>query len=551
MTTKLKYSTALFAGALVLMQLPEITHAQEIQIQNAPKVATAIPDSLLRRLETTPAALERMKSDDLWTNTTVNAAGAVLDQTRRYAEVGLGYATSDGDFNRPQGGRYRSDLLFNTEGGGSVGKFYMWGAFDYTRSKIKDALYNCSVADPFRGMPYYLADLNPSDWVHQNYDLQARLASPRIGRTAIFGLNLRYRNTIAAKQVDPRPETYYYKIDIQPSVIFTLGEHHNIGLTFEYYNLREDVEMTLSNLEQAQHFFIMKGLGYFTSDLGGNYVRRQYNGNSVGGELQYNFKGDVNLIVTGSWARKVEDVTVPIATQPKKQGSVVDDRLKVSLAANTTTRGGYTHSVRLSYQDRAIDGIEYVQKYDNNYESQDWITIWKGIRSQYRTHHIDFNYDLMRGYEAEYSFRTGVLADYNRQNDIYLVPTPSTTELISNTKIGAYFKKNFRFGSRYNGRLLCGLTAQYNINLDGTYDYHGTAPDSEIVKDFMYLDLAIRSADYFDGAAEVTYSRNLNLSSNSTFFVRLNGRYWKANLAESYKTYDSRYMVHLTAGLNF
>lgn len=492
-----------------------------------------------------------MKSDDLWSNTTVNAAGAVLDQTRRYAEVGLGYAISDGDFNRPQGGRYRSDLLFNTEGGGSVGKFYMWGAFDYTRSKIKDALYNCSVADPFRGMPYYLADLNPSDWVHQNYDLQARLASPRIGRTAIFGLNLRYRNTIAAKQVDPRPETYYYKIDIQPSVIFTLGEHHNIGLTFEYYNLREDVEMTLSNLEQAQHFFIMKGLGYFTSDLGGNYVRRQYNGNSVGGELQYNFKGDVNLIVTGSWARKVEDVTVPIATQPKKQGSVVDDRLKVSLAANTTTRGGYTHSVRLSYQDRAIDGIEYVQKYDNNYESQDWITIWKGIRSQYRTHHIDFNYDLMRGYEAEYSFRTGVLADYNRQNDIYLVPTPSTTELISNTKIGAYFKKNFRIGSRYNGRLLCGLTAQYNINLDGTYDYHGTAPDSEIVKDFMYLDLAIRSADYFDGAAEVTYSRNLNLSSNSTFFVRLNGRYWKANLAESYKTYDSRYMVHLTAGLNF
>lgn len=126
MTTKLKYSTALFAGALVLMQLPEITHAQEIQIQNAPKVATAIPDSLLRRLETTPAALERMKSDDLWTNTTVNAAGAVLDQTRRYAEVGLGYAISDGDFNRPQGGRYRSDLLFNTEGGGSVGKFYMW-----------------------------------------------------------------------------------------------------------------------------------------------------------------------------------------------------------------------------------------------------------------------------------------------------------------------------------------------------------------------------------------------------------------------------------------
>ena len=69
--------------------------------------------------------------------------------------------------------------------------------------------------------------------------------------------------------------------------------------------------------------------------------------------------------------------------------------------------------------------------------------------------------------------------------------------------------------------------------------------------DFIYLDLAIRSADYFDGAAEVTYSRNLNLSSNSTFFVRLNGRYWKANLAESYKTYDSRYMVHLTAGLNF
>ena len=64
--------------------------------------------------QNTPAALERMKMQNLWLEHTSNAAGAILDNTVRYITVSLGYDIVNGTFRRPQEGKRLNSLDFKT-----------------------------------------------------------------------------------------------------------------------------------------------------------------------------------------------------------------------------------------------------------------------------------------------------------------------------------------------------------------------------------------------------------------------------------------------------
>ena len=117
--------------------------------------------------QNTPAALERMKMQNLWLEHTSNAAGAILDNTVRYSTVSLGYDIGNGTFRRPQEGKRVNSLDFKTEGGGiyeGLHGMYVWGSFSYSRYKVHKAEYNASLIDPLRGMPFIIADTNRSNW---------------------------------------------------------------------------------------------------------------------------------------------------------------------------------------------------------------------------------------------------------------------------------------------------------------------------------------------------------------------------------------------------
>ena len=126
----------------------------------------------------TPAALENMKMRGLWSQSK-NAAGALLDYSFRYASADLEYRFYDGNFRRPQQGESGNNVVFDTEGGGKVKDFFAWGSFNYSRDKVKEANFNSSIIDPYRGMPYYTADTNVSNWNNQHYRLKMRVATPQ------------------------------------------------------------------------------------------------------------------------------------------------------------------------------------------------------------------------------------------------------------------------------------------------------------------------------------------------------------------------------------
>ena len=209
----------------------------------------------------TPAALENMKMRGLWSQSK-NAAGALLDYSFRYASADLEYRFYDGNFRRPQQGESGNNVVFDTEGGGKVKDFFAWGSFNYSRDKVKEANFNSSIIDPYRGMPYYTADTNVSNWNNQHYRLKMRVATPQFWNFLSFGLDGYYQNSVGAKQRDMRTKSVFYTIIVRPGVVLSAGKNHRFGLDFEYASVREDLEMKAVNSYVEQTYYLLSG-SYF------------------------------------------------------------------------------------------------------------------------------------------------------------------------------------------------------------------------------------------------------------------------------------------------
>lgn len=520
----------IYKGLTVLLSLVWVPLAMNAQGQKG-------------EIENTPAAFEKFSMLRLW-HYTPNAAGSMLENHRRYADAKFGYKFYDGDFNRPQAGESGNSFTFSTEGGGRVNnKFYTWGSFDYSRDKLKDALYNASSIDPFRDMPYIVGDTNKSDWNNQHYVLKWRVATPKYWDLISFGLAGKYQASSGAKQVDPRVDAHLYTFLIQPGIVFSLSERHHLGLNFEYYNIRESSSMTNVNTYVDQHYWYMYGLGASIERVGSGRTTN-YNGNSVGGGFQYNYQGAVNLMLSASYAKKVEDVEISF-TNPQSEGTVNDQRINVNADMIFDCTEKFTSVVRLAYKQKDIEGIEYVQTYNNTEDEAGYITWYKSVRSTYKTDAFQFSYDLMRNQGNAYSWRIGVSADYENNREKYVLP--ESCREWENLKIGLQGKYNVHLSDKLAKRLLIGIECRYNSNLSGKYEYNGYNADSPMVTRFMARDFSYLCSDYVDGTVGVIYSQKVKAELKANLFGKVEFRYLNA----SDDDFKDKKIMQFSIGCNF
>ena len=499
----------------------------------------------------TVTSVDRLKMESLWISNSNNAAGAIIDMPARYTTVGFGYHLTEGDFKRVQSGRKAHNFEFNTEGGGvfdNVAGMYLWGSFKYERNKLWDAQYNASVIDPLRGMPYILADSNKSRWIHQNYNLKMRVATPKLWNHVIFGLEGTYDAGIGAKQMDPRPKVYMYKLGIAPSVAYTFGKGHSVGADFTYYNRREDGSARTLNTNRDQIVWEMLAPGFFTAQtLSSGNGQRIYNANSMGGGIQYGYNSDnFRLLLSGDYAQRVEDVTSSY-TKPKMVGTVKDELWSVKLAAMYRTTARQSLFFRMAYSDQSLDGIEYLQVYDNtSYDVQEWITIAKNIRSNYATKEGKFNLDYMiHGEDNSYLWKFGVDASIKKYSYIYYIP--ESTQDIDSYQIGAYINKNFRLGEN-NALLLC-INGSLNKNTKSEQSYGGVHADDVGYTEFAMNDFYYLSSGYTQLGASLTYSF-LNIRQHSaSLYAGVGINYIKAN--DHKDLFDQRTFTDFKIGVAF
>lgn len=471
---------------------------------------------------TSPASIERLKAGSLWMDS-YNGAGLVLDNLSYYSDLKFAYGYKNGDYKMNSDGERERAITVSSEGGLKFGGGYIWGSFSYVNEAQRNTLFNTTMLDFDRRMPYYTIDKNLSDFLKQSYNLAMKVASKPLWDKIILGAQAEYRTKVGAKQMDPRSESWFYSINVKPSAVVLMG-NHRIGINFEYQNLVQESKTTNSDTQVNQDVFVLKGLGNgYEATVGGlqSLGMFVYKGNQVGGGLQYSYlMDDYKFLLSGNYIYGMEDV-ISSPSKPKKEGTVKNQELEAKLVA--IKDGDNLQRLELSYVDNKLDGIEYVQRLDNTYEVQRWVVLYKSIRSEYKEHLFSLKYDFFRGADKNYKWRAGVIAQYKKNDDIYYIPR--STEMVENLFMGVNGKYSFNLGKKSN--LLVGANFVYKDNLDGHYNYGGAKPDSYIITDFMTPDFEYMTNSYSMFGGDVSYVTSISKNGRTSLFVKAAVDYYK------------------------
>ena len=509
--------------------------------------------------ESSLQSIERKKMESLWFSATDNAAGAQLDQMGYYSQLGINYNQEKGNFKHTQLGENNTGYGFATDGGGVMNNLkgtFLWGYFDYSREKVRDAAFNSSLIDPLRGTPFYIADQNLSNWVNQSYKLGMKGATPLLGSHWIIGMGLDYENAQGAKQMDPRPNVLMSKFTVTPSLVFKAGKHA-LGANFQYYSRREDGLAANSVSINPQPVWEVVAPGFFnTGEIGSGTLSglRDYNANSLGGGVQYSFAGEsLTLLLAAKYAFAVEDVNNNY-TQPKIIGSTKESIWDLSANLKWNINADNALLAKVQYYDRSLDGIEYVQVWDSSHEVAQWVVISKSIRSNFSTKQLNLNLDYMNfdGGNA-YRWLVGVDANYEKLANIYYLPL--SQQQVENIYLKANAKRNFAFGKNM---ILVGVNGGLKNNLGSMHTYTGNNADSKIYTDMVLRDYYFLKNNAFSLGGELSYTRHGILGNNSSLFVAasfdyteaINAAVWsdKANPAHAF---SNRSALLIKAGLTF
>ncbi len=485
-------------------------------------------------VKNSPASVELLKAGSLWFHS-ANSAGLTLDKMYNFSSVDFMYNLKNGDFKKTQDGDKERIFGVSTEGGQKLGTGYAWGKFSFNNEMQRNTLFNTTMLDTDRGMPFYTVDANLSDWKKQNYTLEMKVASQPLWDKIILGIQGQYFAYTGAKQVDPRAETYYYHINIKPAFVAVFN-NHAVGVNFLYENLVQESGTTNSNSQVNQDVYVMKGLGnLYPAVVGGlqSLGRFVYNGNKVGAALQYSYSfSDIKFLLEGRYDYGVEDV-ISTPTKPKKEGSLVTEVISAKLTA--VRKCDNLSRLELYYNKRNADGIEHVQVLDNTYEVQQWVDLYSSIRSTYNQEEMGAKLDFFRGADHDYKWRAGLFTTYRANDDNYIMP--HSRMFVKNMYYGGDVKANFNLGG--DSRLLAGAGFTYKNNFDGKYRYRGADPGSIVITQFMTPDFEFLKQSYYKIGGELTFHTAVRKASRAGFYVKAAIDYYKPTEGETNRVWTN------------
>lgn len=458
--------------------------------------------------------LDLYRHSNLWLRS-MNAAGLNDLETLVYTDVSGSYSYTKGQFTRVQEGKKNNGFIFDAEGAVRLKGAYMWGKFSLETEKRRDSQFNASIIDPFRGMPFIVADENISDWRIQYYNLETKISMPKFFDKLYAGIGVNYNVATGAKQLNPRPENRYYKLELTPSLVWTIDDKNRLGGTFYYSNMHEISNINIKYTDDV-YFYELEGLGVFKQSLNTAGKNRDYRGNAYGAELNYAIKGNVfNLLMSARYIYDYEDV-IDGSSQLINISKAIRDNYYGNIVA-TINNGKHMHELSLEASYRDINGIFY----DNDKDPDDTvnqITLNKKTRSKFKTTYLAFGYNFFKLKDSEYSWTAGTNIQYQSQKDKYLLPSTGVESSYENTE-----RYNFEVHGKYNidknlpfkGRLLIDASAMYSLAGDNELFYGGTRNDHIVITDLLYKDFLFLSKNYWKFSGGLQYSVPLTISSRN------------------------------------
>ncbi len=506
----------------------------------------------------TPASIEKLKMQNIWMNNTNNAAAGVVDASKLHSISSVGYNMDKGDFNYIQAGDDNSQFSLKSEGGGiyeKLNNMFMWGKISYTRDVLNGTKFNCLTYDPFRDVPFLLADTNSSKWIRQQYDLSMKIATPQLFNFLTFGLRGSYMTGLAAKQVDPRPKMDVSNFEWGVSALMSFGNHH-IGLDFNHANRREDGAASIQNSLNTSRAWDYVAPGFFReaefSSFGSLINERYYHAHTMGGGIQYGFKNaHWNILLSGNYHQRVEDVNneqldASPGNTKKIIGTVKEDTYTGKLIANYTFNNGNMLALNATYQDKSVDGIEYFQEFDNSFEVNSWVVKAKYVRSNISKVNTEIKLDYIINDGNAYKWWFG--ANYATRTNDWCYYLPEAYQDVTNNIFGVHASRHIVFNDNHS--LTIKLNGGYSSNSDAFIKYEGEGTQADnvgwthfTVRDFNYL-----TTNYakFGGELSYAFSGFKKSETMSLFFTAALDYY-----APDSDLFNNRTITNFTLGIAF
>ncbi|MFG0592680.1 DUF6850 family outer membrane beta-barrel protein [Myroides odoratimimus] len=442
-----------------------------------------------------------------------------------YNDLNFLFDSQKGDFYRKQQGSQTTLYGVSSQGTKKWDKIYLKGNFNYNRIKQENVKFNASILDPFRGMPFIVADTNSSRWNKQQIDFNAQ-GILKVSNKMSLGLFTGFEVYSGAKQRDIRSENYRYKLQINPSLSYHLTNNSSISAELNYVSFKEESSNSNTNTYIDQPYYELYGLGHHVKAIGSGRTTN-YFGNTLGTGINYLYKQKGYwLLFYGKTDLQVEDVEISFSI-PKKDGTVKSRENKLGVFwGNTMDR--YQSKVQLEYGNTNRKAIEYISLYDSNIDNLGWDVKGQFVFSSYKMDRIDLGVDYLTKESTTGDFINWftIKLSYLNQKDKYLA---TGSKFYNSSGVGEFkYQRNLSV-LRKKGELIASMGLKYKHSFSSDYKYNGGYPNSLVVTELMQNELQYIDSSYWRIAPEIIYSLKLDKNTSSIFYLKASYNYLNTN----------------------
>lgn len=499
-------------------------------------IMTACTGTLMAQ-EMTQEKYQLADERQLW-GESLNAAGLAHDMCDSADNRGVAFFDlmhRSGDYHRVQEGGQLNQLRFFTERYQKIGKYlYGYGSFDFDMGRTKDRSWS-DVLRTYNSNPYISGSSVPGKYDHQNFTLNAKLASVRLGHFN-YGVAFKYKVGDLSRLRDPRSRVRLADYQLTPSATYTTGSH-TIGLSAYYHRYKEKLTgLTTVQTDPGLKYYIMSGLEHATGSVGGYTAYwREYVNHDFGGELSYAYQAD--------GFRSLNSVTLGHGTEyvygqyKYEPGTWYTYNYGFS-TRNRIDKGSLLHSIDASvnYQEAYADEYksQLITEKDGPYTTQWWQRTMT-FDKRYQLKKLDLNAHYRLSFVKEQAVKgyVGMTYDLHTADNKYLLSTSQQKTAGSTLQAeGAY--------SLLENRLWIEGTFDYHFSHKADLDLHNATTD--YAQAVLLPDMEYYGANYWQGHLAVTCQFPLTIKGyTSQWFVKAYGSYLKTNNS----------MKRQTAGVSF
>lgn len=438
-----------------------------------------------------------------------NSAGLAKSAPEAFNLVDAGYSYETGDYRLMQSGQTNGVMSFDTQGALKVGKVQLWGRFRYDNTDERGSSFNTLLYDPYdERFAYTAADTVAGQWKKQSYQMQFKAAVP-LGESFAAGVHLQYTNRIAAGQIDPRAESFHYSVNVKPGITWHPG-HSTIGINGLYSNTFERSTPSISNNQETQKVFLLKGLGNWVGEqVGGSGLSTMYfRCNTWGVGLQYAYEDGWKLIASAEYARHDTRIRES-ATQPKPHGSTQKQDFDAGVTA--IWGGNVLHKLGLSSSYAVTRGIEPTTQW--NKETGEWEVTFSAEQLKLTTGITSLNYDAFVTEGDSYSWHLSGTAGIQMKKDSYALPESHFN--YTNAFLQAGVERALHFGS--GNSLILGSLLSATINLGHEYSYSGHRANTAPVQNLYPHNLSVLASHKLSARLSAEYAFPVGKGVNLAF----------------------------------